>query len=153
MTEMLCVTTSCRSLAILIRSSLARLRSSSSRLCCSAAARWLLLRISSSADSKNISPAASPSANATFADGSDVTVSGTATDSGGGVVAGVEVSTDGGTSWHPATLTTPDNTTVNWTYDWTAHGNPTTKILTRATDDSGNIERPSAGITVNVNCP
>ena len=32
-----------------------------------------------------------------------VTVTGTATDTGGGVVGGVEVSTDGGTTWHPAT--------------------------------------------------
>ena len=30
------------------------------------------------------------------------TISGTATDSGGGIVAGVEVSVDGGTTWHPA---------------------------------------------------
>ena len=37
---------------------------------------------------------------------------GTASDAGGGVVAGVEVSTDGGTTWHPATGTT------NWTYTW-----------------------------------
>ena len=34
-----------------------------------------------------------------------VTITGTATDTGGGVVAGVEVSTDGGTTWHPATIT------------------------------------------------
>jgi hypothetical protein len=32
-----------------------------------------------------------------------VTISGTAADTGGGVVGGVEVSTDNGTSWHPAT--------------------------------------------------
>ena len=38
----------------------------------------------------------SPSAGASFTNGSTVTVTGTATDSGGGVVAGVEVSTDGG---------------------------------------------------------
>ena len=64
MTEMLCATTSCRSRAILIRSSLARRRSSSSRLRCSATARWLLMRISSAALSRNTNPAASPSANA-----------------------------------------------------------------------------------------
>ena len=95
----------------------------------------------------------SPSANANLADGSAVTVSGTATDSGGGVVAGVEVSTDGGSTWHPATLTTPAGTSVNWSYAWTAHGNPSTKIMSRATDDSGNLETPAAGISVNVNCP
>ena len=95
----------------------------------------------------------SPSPNANLADGSGVTVTGTATDAGGGVVAGVEVSTDGGSTWHPATLTTPDSATANWSYSWTAHGNPTTTIMSRATDDSGNRETPSAGITVNVNCP
>ena len=51
-----------------------------------------------------------PDAGHDVADGSSVTITGTATDAGGGVVAGVEVSTDGGTTWHPATGTT------NWTY-------------------------------------
>ncbi|GAB3443519.1 hypothetical protein GCM10027517_22100 [Phycicoccus ginsengisoli] len=88
----------------------------------------------------------SPAANATVGDGAKVTVSGTASDSGGGVVAGVEVSTDGGTTWHPATGTT------SWTYSWTAHGSPTTTIRTRAVDDSGNMETPGAGTTVNVGC-
>jgi hypothetical protein len=95
----------------------------------------------------------SPAANATFADGSSVAVSGTATDAGGGVAAGVEVSTDGGSTWHPATMTTPADTTVSWTYSWNAHGNPTATIKSRAVDDSGNLETPSAGVTVNVNCP
>src|SRR5258708_19116530 len=45
----------------------------------------------------------SPSAGATFANGSTATITGTATDTGGGVVAGVEVSTDGGSTWHPVT--------------------------------------------------
>ena len=45
----------------------------------------------------------SPSPGATFSDGAQVTISGTATDAGGGVVAGVEVSTDGGSTWHPVT--------------------------------------------------
>src|SRR5205814_4136750 len=48
---------------------------------------------------------ASPTDNASLADGTKITISGTANDSGGGVVAGVEVSTDGGSTWHPATGT------------------------------------------------
>jgi hypothetical protein len=95
----------------------------------------------------------SPISNATLADGSSVTVSGTATDSGGGVVAGVEVSTDGGSTWHPATIAGQDAVTVNWSYTWVANGSPSTTIMSRATDDSGNIEKPSAGFSVNVNCP
>ncbi|WP_270886144.1 DUF4082 domain-containing protein [Pedococcus sp. 5OH_020] len=88
----------------------------------------------------------SPAANASIGDGAKLTVSGTAADTGGGVVAGVEVSTDGGTTWHPATGTT------SWTYSWVAHGRPTATIKTRAVDDSGNVEVPSAGTTVNVGC-
>ena len=95
----------------------------------------------------------SPSSGATFSDGSAVTISGTATDAGGGVVAGVEVSTDGGTTWHPATTMSAPGTTVTWSYSWIAHGNPTTTIESRAVDDSGNLEKPGPGITVNVNCP
>ena len=94
-----------------------------------------------------------PSQGATVSDGSAVTISGTAADSGGGVVAGVEVSTDGGTTWHPATTMSAANTSVTWTYSWTAHGNPSTTIKSRAVDDSGNLESPGAGTTVNVNCP
>ncbi len=90
---------------------------------------------------------ASPAPNATIADGSVVTISGTATDTGGGTVAGIEVSTDGGSSWHPATGTTA------WTYRWIAHGAPTSKLRSRAVDDSGNVESPTAGVTVNVGCP
>jgi len=85
------------------------------------------------------------SAPATLSDGAALTVSGTATDSGG-VVAGVEVSTDDGASWHRAEGTT------NWTYGATAHGNPTL-IRTRATDDSANQETPKSGAQVLVTCP
>ncbi|MGO9957690.1 MAG: N,N-dimethylformamidase beta subunit family domain-containing protein, partial [Solirubrobacteraceae bacterium] len=94
-----------------------------------------------------------PTAGSSVSDGSRVTVTGTATDSAGGVVAGVEVSTNGGSSWNPATLTSPDNTAVTWSYTWIAHGYPSTTIESRAVDDSGNIETPSDGETVTVNCP
>ena len=94
-----------------------------------------------------------PAQGATVSDGSAMTISGTAADVGGGVVAGVEVSTDGGTTWHPATTMSAANTSVTWTYSWTAHGNPTTTIKARAVDDSGNLETPGAGTTINVNCP
>ncbi len=95
----------------------------------------------------------SPTSNSTAQDGNQVTISGTASDAGGGVVAGVEVSTDGGSTWHPATINTADAQSVTWKYTWIASGYPSTKIETRATDDSGNIETPSDAITVNVNCP
>ena len=95
----------------------------------------------------------SPSAGATVQDGASVTISGSATDGGGGAVTGVEVSTDGGTTWHPARMTTPAGPTVSWTYGWIAHGAPAASIKARAVDDSANLETPSNGISVTVNCP
>ncbi|MGH9563806.1 MAG: N,N-dimethylformamidase beta subunit family domain-containing protein, partial [Terracidiphilus sp.] len=74
-----------------------------------------------------------------------VTVSGTATDAGGGVVGGVEVSGDGGQSWHPA------SGRGSWTYTFvTPKTNGSITILSRAVDDSGNIETPGPGVTVAV---
>ena len=89
----------------------------------------------------------SPANGASLADATKMTISGTASDNGGGVVAGVEVSTDGGSTWHPATGTT------SWSYSWVPNRVPSAKILSRAVDDSGNLETPSGGITVNVSCP
>jgi hypothetical protein len=85
-----------------------------------------------------------PAAGSTFAPGSSVTISGTAADTGGGVVAGVEVSVDGGTSWHPATGTT------SWTYTWKPQRPGSATIRSRAVDDSGNLETPGAGLTATV---
>ena len=82
----------------------------------------------------------SPTDGETLQDGGQVTISGTASDAGGGVVAGVEVSTDNGSTWHPATLTTPADQSVGWSYTWAAHGSPTTTIKSRAVDDSANLE-------------
>lgn len=72
-----------------------------------------------------------------------VTISGSASDTGG-VVAGVEVSTDGGNTWHPATGTTA------WTYSWWPQAPGTFKILSRAVDDSLNLETPGPGLSVTV---
>ena len=56
----------------------------------------------------------------------------------------MEVSTDGGTTWHPATGTT------TWTYSWWPQAPGTFKILSRAVDDSLNLEAPGPGISVTV---
>jgi hypothetical protein len=93
-----------------------------------------------------------PASGATIANGSTVTVTGSATDSGG-VVAGVEVSTDGGSTWHPVTTMSPASASVTWSYTWSAAGSGSVRILSRATDDSANTETPGAGIPVTVNCP
>lgn len=61
-------------------------------------------------------------------------VRGTASDAGG-VVGGVEVSVDGGRTWHPAEGTT------SWRYRWNADAPPAAgAIRSRAVDDSGNLE-------------
>ena len=90
----------------------------------------------------------SPLAGATLAPGM-FTIQGTAVDAGG-VVAGVEVSTDGGTTWHPAVGR------ASWSYTGTVAKAGTVTIRSRAVDDSGNLETPSAGVTINVaeqTCP
>src|SRR5215471_11495983 len=85
----------------------------------------------------------SPAAGATVPVGSVVTVTGTASDVGG-VVAGVEVSVDNGTTWKRAAGTT------SWSFTFipTALGSQT--IKSRAIDDSVNTETPGAGRTINV---
>ncbi len=76
--------------------------------------------------------------------GSVLSITGTATDTGGRV-GGVEVSVDGGTTWRRATGR------ANWTYTWTAPGTSSAvTIKSRAVDDSLNLETPAAGVTVNV---
>ncbi|RZJ83609.1 MAG: DUF4082 domain-containing protein, partial [Massilia sp.] len=86
------------------------------------------------------SPTASGSLNAA----QTYTITGTAADAGGGLVAVVEVSTDGGTTWHRA------NGYNNWTYSWTPIIGGNYTIRSRAVDDSINLETPGAGVTVNV---
>ncbi len=89
----------------------------------------------------------SPLSGAVFSQNSTVTITGTAADSGGGVVAGVEVSFDNGRTWHPA------NGRASWTYTFTATQLGATTFLSRAVDDSGNLESPSAGVSATIAGP
>lgn len=77
----------------------------------------------------------SPAEGATIPHGTAVTVSGTASDTAG-IVAGVEVSTDGGNSWRPA------QGKKNWTYTYIQKGLATASIKVRAIDDSANVGAP-----------
>ncbi|WP_221391117.1 N,N-dimethylformamidase beta subunit family domain-containing protein [Dyadobacter sp. NIV53] len=81
----------------------------------------------------------SPSASGNIPSGSTFTIKGTAADAG--TIAGIEVSTDGGTTWRLA------KGTNTWTFAWTPTTQGNTVIRSRAFDDSGNI---SAVATVNV---
>jgi hypothetical protein len=89
-----------------------------------------------------VSTIATPSAGTTYGEGQPVVISGSASDTDG-LVAGVEVSVDGGATWYRASGTT------NWTYTWNATPG-TYRIVSRATDDSANAEVPSSGITISV---
>lgn len=99
----------------------------------------------------------SPAAGTAIANGTRVTVTGTATDPSspgllgigavvGGVVAGVEYSLDGGASWHPAQGTT------SWSFTYTQHGIGSVPLQVRAVDDSANIGA-SVSRSFTVACP
>ena len=57
----------------------------------------------------------------------------------------VEVSVDGGNTWHPA------NGRETWTYDWLPPETGSFTIQSRAVDDSGNLEQPGPGVTITIN--
>src|SRR6266849_5509265 len=86
----------------------------------------------------------SPAPGTSVAAGSTITISGTAVDVGGGVVGGVEVSVDGGVTWHPAVGR------ENWSYIATFTNAGTVNVRSRAVDDSGNLEVPGPGIILTV---
>lgn len=77
--------------------------------------------------------------------GDSYTITGTTSDNpGGSGVSQVEVSTDGGSSWSAATGTS------SWSFTWSLPADGTYTIMSRATDASGNVEAPAAGVTVTV---
>lgn len=103
--------------------------------------------VAGTASTDATAPTSTINALANFNVGTTVTISGTAADFGGGVIAGVEVSTDDGLSWQNAI---GDET---WTYTWAPQVAGTYTIKSRAVDDSINLETPSTGRTVTVNAP
>jgi len=104
--------------------------------------------VAATASTDTIAPTAaitSPAAGASVSNGKPVTITGTASDSGG-QVGGVEVSTDGGLTWHPAVGRT------SWTYAWLPTVVGSTSLRARAVDDSANLGTASQR-TVNVVSP
>src|SRR6266540_884559 len=83
-----------------------------------------------------------PTAGANVAIGTTVSITGTASDAGGGTVAKVEVSVDGGATFSTATGTTA------WSFIWTPTTPGQVTIRSRATDNSGNVQDPPAQIIV-----
>ncbi len=95
--------------------------------------------VAPSASTDTVAPSVtitSPAATTTVANGAKVTISGTASDTGGRV-AGVEVSTDAGATWHPATGTT------SWSYSFHTSGLSAQVVRVRAIDDSVNLGQPA----------
>ncbi|MFE0759176.1 DUF4082 domain-containing protein [Inquilinus sp. NPDC058860] len=80
-------------------------------------------------------------------EGQRVVITGTAQDFGGGIVAGVEVSTDGGITWRKAAGR------ESWSYAWNAQAAGTYVIMARAADDSVNLGAASTGVSVTVTLP
>ncbi len=83
-----------------------------------------------------------PTNGSSLTTGSTITVTGTAADTGGGVVGGVELSFDGGSTWHPA------SGRESWSYSWTPRTLGSFSLASRATDDSGNIQTQSTATDV-----
>jgi Domain of unknown function (DUF4082)/Bacterial Ig domain len=91
----------------------------------------------------------SPSAGSSIRQFSPVMVAGTASDADG-IVAGVEVSVDGGSTWHPAFPSNESQGLESWCYSWVPLATGNTTIQCRAVDDSANQETPGPGVTVTV---
>ncbi len=94
----------------------------------------LVSGIGSSDTSVPASMITSPASGGTIASNGTLTIQGIAVDAGGGVVAGVEVSTDGGATWRAATGT------AAWTFAWSPDATGAVTIHSRAFDDTLNIE-------------
>ena len=86
----------------------------------------------------------SPANGTALSFGSSVNINGTATDSGGGLVGGVEVSVDGGLNWHPATGRS------SWSYFWAPTATGSFAIQVRSTDDSLNTQPVATSVSVTV---
>ncbi|MBW9055648.1 DUF4082 domain-containing protein [Rhizobium mesosinicum] len=107
----------------------------------------LFLAVQSTDLLKPTSSISSSIVGASFVEGQHVTITGTAQDFGGGIIAGVEVSTDGGQHWFKATGR------ESWSYNWVVQASGTYTVMSRAVDDSVNLETPSAGKQVTVTLP
>ncbi|PJG51828.1 hypothetical protein CVM73_28790 [Bradyrhizobium forestalis] len=81
-------------------------------------------------------------------EGQSVTVTGSASDAGG-VIGGIEVSTDSGSTWHPASSRV-GIANVTWSYTFSAGASGQYNIKSRAVDDSLNLETAGAGVAYTV---
>src|SRR5690606_21805527 len=103
-----------------------------------------LVRASASTDTtRPTTTIVTPGAGASIEAGTSVPITGTASDVGGRV-GGVEVSGDGGTTWHVA------KGRENWSYNWRPVAEGSATVKARATDDSLNTETAGAEVSVTI---
>jgi hypothetical protein len=79
-----------------------------------------------------------PAGGASIPAGSSVTITGTASDTGGGVVGGVEVSVDGGTTWRRSVGR------ESWSFNWRPGVLGTASLMSRAVRTRSRSRRPCA---------
>src|SRR5258708_1369622 len=109
--------------------------------------------VAAAASTDTIAPTSritAPSAGSTVQSGRPVTITGTATDTGGRGVAAVGASVADGPTWNRATGR------ATWSYTWTPGALGSATIKSSAVYDSGNIASPSAGVPVTLraqSCP
>ena len=72
--------------------------------------------------------------------GNNLQITGSADDGAGSGVKVVEVSVDGGSTWNLA------NGTTNWQYSWNLTAAGSYLVISRATDNAGNVEIPGSGV-------
>ena len=110
-----------------------------------------LLAAAASADvTPPVTTITSPANGGNVQSGQQTVITGTASDAGGGVVALVEVSVDGGTTWRPASGTDV------WSFAWTPGATGPATVMSRGFDDTGNLESPGPTVNVTVDprvCP
>jgi hypothetical protein len=102
-----------------------------------------------------VSSILAPPSGVTGSVGTAITISGTSADAGGGVVAAVEVSVDGGAAWRQAEISAIDQNNT-WSYSWVPESQGNIVVKVKGTDDSGNSETPGDGINVTIGpdvCP
>ncbi|MEV6980543.1 DUF4082 domain-containing protein [Sphaerisporangium sp. NPDC051017] len=104
----------------------------------------LVIATPSTDTSPPVATITSPASGASLLSGVSTVIQGTATDTGGGVVAAMEVSLDGGATWRQAIGRD------TWQFTWTPTVAGPATIMARAIDDSGNIQPTPASVNVNV---
>ena len=110
--------------------------------------------VAETASTDTAAPQSAITSSGSVTQGSNVTLTGTATDSAGEIGA-VDVSTDGGGHWHPTSIQRPAAHNASWSYSWVPPSAGSVTIQSRATDDSGNVESapPSATLSVRPAAP